>query len=316
MPEIITIGETMCAFSSRTLGLLRYSRSFEMKIAGAESNFAIGVAKLGHDCGWMSWLGEDEFGHFILNSVRAEGVDCAQVHFTEEAPTGLMFKQRVPGNETSVFYYRKGSAASRMRLCPEDIEYLKTASCIHLTGITPMLSECCQRLFEEIFELAEKNRIRISFDPNVRLKLCDTPEKLELLKGYLRRAQVILLGVEEAELLLGVKSYDAICDTLFAEGKAEIIAVKNGAKGAFVADRTERLELPPFPCKAIESVGAGDAFNAGFLSGLLEKQPLNVCGQMGAIAGALTTENIGDIEGMPLKEQMRRLLDGEAQIYR
>ena len=315
MPEIITTGETMCAFASGQ-GLLRYNRNYEMKIAGAESNFAIDVQKLGHDCGWMSKLGEDEFGHFILNSVRSEGVDCSQVHFTEEAQTGLLFKQRAAGNETSVFYYRKGSAASRMRFTDFDGDYLRSAKYIHLTGITPLLGESNRELFDQLFEMAEKEHLQISYDPNIRLKICDTPEKMELLKGYLLRAQLVMLGLDEAKLLLGETTFDGVCDRLFAEGKAEVIAVKDGARGAYVANKEERVKIEPYPCHPVEPVGAGDAFNAGFICGLLEGKPLAVCGKMGAIAGALTTENVGDTEGMPVRTQMQKLLGGESQIYR
>ena len=115
MPQIVTVGETMAAFTPGSTGFLRYVKNYEMRIAGAESNLAIGVSKLGHSAGWISCLGKDEFGEFVQNSIRAEGVDTSRVVFDPEYRTGIMFKQVRNASETSVFYYRENSAASHMR---------------------------------------------------------------------------------------------------------------------------------------------------------------------------------------------------------
>ena len=110
MPQMITIGETMAAFTPAPTGPLRYVTDYRMRIAGAESNVAIGAAKLGIDVAWVSRLGTDEFGQFIRNQTRAEGVDCRYLIFDQEHPTGIMFKETGAG-ETRVFYYRAASAA-------------------------------------------------------------------------------------------------------------------------------------------------------------------------------------------------------------
>ena len=140
MPQLITIGETMAAFTPDSVGALRYVQNFGIRTAGAESNVAVGLAKLGLEAAWVSRLGTDEFGCFIRNQLRAEGVDCSRVIYDPDHRTGIMFKETGVG-ETKVFYYRENSAASH--LCPEDVTpaLLDGVKVLHMSGITPVLSE-------------------------------------------------------------------------------------------------------------------------------------------------------------------------------
>ena len=142
MPQLITIGETMAAFTPDSVGALRYVQNFGIRTAGAESNVAVGLAKLGLEAAWVSRLGTDEFGCFIRNQLRAEGVDCSRVIYDPDHRTGIMFKETGVG-ETKVFYYRENSAASH--LCPEDVTpaLLDGVKVLHMSGITPVLSESC-----------------------------------------------------------------------------------------------------------------------------------------------------------------------------
>ena len=315
MPDLITLGETMTAFTPGAGGALRYVPDYRMRIAGAESNLAIGIAKLGGSVGWISRLGEDEFGHFTRNAIRAEGVDTQGVLFDTQHRTGIMFKETGVG-ETKVYYYRENSAASHLR--PEDIDpvYCKDAKLLHLTGITPVLSESCKQAVLHAMTLAEQNGISISFDPNIRKKLWKDTDYAPLIRDMTLRAHIVLLGLEEAEILFGTGEPDALFDVLFTQGKAQAVAIKNGADGAWVADKTLRQKLPPHPCKCLEPIGAGDAFNAGFLTGFLQGKDIVTCGRMGNIAGALATQSLGDIEGYPSAAQMNAALQGSAETYR
>lgn len=332
MPEIVTIGETMAAFTPGSTGFLRYVKDYEMRIAGAESNLAIGALKLGHSAGWISSLGKDEFGEFVRNSIRAEGVDTSRVIFDPDHRTGIMFKQVRNASETSVFYYRENSAASHLSPDMLDEEYLAQARIIHLTGITPVLGDSCRETVEAAMDLAAKHKRLISFDPNIRRKLWKDRDYVPMLRDMMFRAQIVLLGADEAGTLLGTAEPRRIMDLLFEKGQARFVAVKDGAKGAYVgsvpgrqADHREGdaasvsavfSEISAFPCSCIDPVGAGDAFNAAFLCGVLEGKDVTACGQMGAVAGALATETYGDTEGYPSKEQMEAAVKGTDVIYR
>lgn len=172
--QLVTLGETMAAFAPDRMGPLRYVSNYGIRIAGAESNTAIGAAKLGVQAAWVSRLGADEFGQYIRNQIRAEGVDCTGVTFDPAHRTGVMFKQTGSG-ETSVFYYRENSAASHM--APQDLDETVFRDCriLHLSGITPVLSDSCAETVQAAIRLAKSCGAKLSFDPNIRKKAVERP---------------------------------------------------------------------------------------------------------------------------------------------
>lgn len=309
--ELLTLGETMAALSPEEPGPLRYVRGYRARIAGAESNLAIGAVKLGHSAAWASRLGEDEFGKLVLNGIRAEGVDTSLVQFDPRRPTGLMFKEFL-GDRTRVHYYRKGSAASALGpdLLPE--EALAEVKILHLTGITPVLGESCRAAVDRAFSLAEEKNIPVSFDPNVRQTLWGDRDFAPLLRGYAERADLLLLGREEAQLLFGVGELSGFLPGLLQRG-VRAVALKDGARGALVGCREGIFPIPPFPCRPVDPVGAGDAFNAAFLCGVLEGRDFAACGRMGAAAGACAVETAGDLEGLPDRERLWRMLEDRSK---
>lgn len=315
MLDLITIGETMVAFMPEKKEFIRYAHNFEKKTAGAESNVAIGISKLGHKSGWISKLGKDEFGEFIIRELRGEGVDTSNVVKTNAYPTGIMFKQFNTGSETSVFYYRKNSAASKLTKDDIDENYIKQAKIVHISGITPALSKECKETIDYIISIAEKNNIIVSFDPNIRLKLWTKEEAKKSLIGILEKSQVILIGIEEAEILLGEKEPYAVINKLRNMG-IEKIAIKIGSKGAIVADTKDVFEIPVVKVKVVDNIGAGDAFNSGFLSGIIEQKSIKECGKMGVLMGAFAVSSFGDVEGLPDREQFDKIMNNSQEIYR
>ena len=227
MPQLITIGETMAAFTPDSVGALRYVQNFGIRTAGAESNVAVGLAKLGLEAAWVSRLGTDEFGCFIRNQLRAEGVDCSRVIYDPDHRTGIMFKETGVG-ETKVFYYRENSAASH--LCPEDVTpaLLDGVKVLHMSGITPVLSESCLAMTKAAFALAKEKGVAISFDPNIRRKLWRGQDYAPLIRELTLQSEIVLLGLDEADALFGLRDPDAIFDLLFRDGCAQYVAIKDG----------------------------------------------------------------------------------------
>lgn len=313
--DILTIGETMAAFASRYPGPLRYADSFHMRSAGAESNTAVGAAKLGLQTEWYSRLGEDEFGRFVRNRIRAEGVNCEHVVFDENRPTGIMFKEQ-SGGETKVNYYRQNSAAAAMT--PEDLqaEMFSDVKIVHMTGITPILSESCRDTTFAAFERAKKAGAAVSFDPNIRQKLWKGVDYKDMLRELALDSDILLMGLEEGAVLFGTEDKERLQELVFTRGRAKYLAIKNGKAGAFVSDGTQCFEIHPYPCHCVDPVGAGDGFNAGFLTGVLMGRPLEICGKMAGICGAMATQCVGDAEGYPDEKQMEQMLAGTEIIYR
>lgn len=303
--DVITLGETMVAFTPATNGLLRYARNFSAKYAGAESNVAIALSRLGHHVGWISKIGDDEFGKGLLSFIRGEGVDVSQVVTDPEYPTGLYFKELLHPDDVRVHYYRKYSAAST--LTPEDLneDYFAKAAYLHLTGITPALSESCYQTVHKSIELAKKHGVKTIFDPNLRKKLWSEEKARKVLVEIASMADIVLPGISEGQFLFGKKETKEIADAFLKIG-ASIVVIKLGEKGAYFAASEESGFIPGFPVKqVIDPVGAGDGFAGGFISGLLDGLSLSEAVKRGCAIGAMVTSVHGDVEGLP----DRRLLE-------
>jgi len=315
MFDVMTIGESMVVFAPIENTTIRYAHTMGKRVAGAESNTAIGLSKLGKKVGWFSRVGDDSFGEYIMHELGGHGVDTSSVIICDELPTGIMFKEPTIERETNVYYYRKGSAASAMSISDLPFEQIKQTRILHITGITPALSSSCKEAIFEIVHFAKKNHVKICFDPNVRLKLWSEEEARKTLLKLLALSDIVLLGDDEAHILLETRKPELIISKLKNLGVSKI-AIKLGDKGAVVSGENETHQIATFPTIVVDSIGAGDAFNAGFLYGVLENKSIKESGEIAAIMGACAVSTMGDIEGLPRIKQLESALNKEAKIYR
>jgi len=316
MPDVVTFGETMALFSPRETGPLRYVAEYRLKMGGTESNVAIALARLGVEVGWFSRVGDDEMGRFIVHNVRGEGVDTSRVIVDSGAPTGIFLKEISGVGTTTVYYYRHGSAASRMRPGDLDTEYLTGARWLHVTGITPALSESCLATVEEAIELGRSAGLEVSFDPNMRLKLWTVEQAREVMFPLIHRSTILLGGMEELSLLLQVDTPDAAADWALEQGLG-IAVVKLGADGALVATPSERRTIAPFTIsRVVDTVGAGDGFDAGFIAArLLDRDPWQAA-ELGNVVGAHALMVEGDYEGYPTMAEAEAFIAGRRRVER
>ncbi|MBB5323235.1 2-dehydro-3-deoxygluconokinase [Anoxybacillus tepidamans] len=306
--DVVTFGETMVLFTPDSTGLMRYANYFSRKFGGAESNFAIGLTRLGHQAGWISRVGDDEFGKAMVAFIGGEGVDVSQVKVDESAPTGIYFKELRRANDVRVYYYRKYSAASRM--VPEDLDerYIAQAKYLHITGITPALSESCYETVMHGIEIAKKHGVKIVFDPNLRKKLWPEEKARKTLLEIASKADIVLPGIDEAEFMFGQVDLEQL-GKRFLEHGASIVVLKVGAKGAYYFTGTESRLVPGFPVEQlVDPVGAGDGFASGFVSGLLDGLSLYDAVQRGNAVGAFATMVSGDVEGLPDRKELEAFL--------
>jgi 2-dehydro-3-deoxygluconokinase len=297
--DVVTIGESMVLMVPETTGPLRHVDRFRRMIGGAESNVAIGLSRLGQKAGWISRVGQDEFGRYLHHFIRGEGVDTSRVVFDADAPTGVMFKEQQVGRESKVFYYRKDSAASR--LSPHDLDpaYIGSARYLHLTGITPALSPSCRETVFQAIRLAREQAVTLSFDPNIRLRLWSPEEARDVLRTIVSQVDVVLPGLDEGKLLTGESEPEAIATHLLEHGPS-LVVVKLGAQGAYFATQDHSGTIPGVPVEqVVDPVGAGDAFAAGFLSGQLRGWTLEKSVRLANRAGASALTVKGDVEGLP-----------------
>ncbi|RII34514.1 sugar kinase [Clostridium chromiireducens] len=315
--DVLTFGESMVVFSPNNNGPIRHVHTFTKSLGGAESNVATAIAKLNHSVGWFSKVSDDEFGRFVINAIKAEGVDTSRVVVDKNRNTGILFKERYQRSNPNVYYYRKDSAASS--LSPEDLDegYIKQTKILHLTGITPALSESCRKTVYRAIEIAKENNILVSFDPNIRLKLWPVEEATKVLVDIACRADIVMPGLDEAEILLGLTDKDEVAD-YFLSKEAKIVAIKLGAEGCYIKDRKEGVKVHGYNVSDLiqDTAGAGDGFAAGFLAGYLEKLPLNEIGQYANGVGAMATLVQGDMEGYPYFDQLMEFIGKKQGIER
>lgn len=282
---------------------------FTLRVAGAESNVAVGLARLGVDARWISKLGQDELGAAVRAALEAEGVDLRWTASDPSAPTGLYFKVR-SGGRSSVIYYRAGSAASR--LGPEDVpdDALDGVGLVHLTGITLALSDGCRELVFDLARRAREHGVLVQFDPNYREALWDGPEAaLEAQRPLFGLIDWYLCGSAEASALFGVEEED-LAPAMSAAG-IERAVVRLGERGSLVMtpEGVDEVEPPSAnEAEVLDEVGAGDGFAAGFAFGLLRGWPPERRARAGHIVAVHALRGTGDWETLPRLEDVAEKL--------
>ena len=301
--RVITAGETMALVVPPSPGRLRHAASLSLSIGGAESNVAIGLARLGIPASWISVLGDDELGELVLHRLRAEGVDTSGVRRIADRATGLYIREEVAGR-LRVYYYRSGSAAATLSPNAFDPSMLQGAAFLHLTGITGALSQECAEFLPWAATTARDAGVRVSYDVNYRSRLWDPSAAQAATEALLPLIDVLFVGHDEANALWGWET-DTALEQLSKIGPSEVI-LKLGADGCAAMINGEQLTSLGFPARQLDPIGAGDAFDAGYLAATLwgwaPEKRLRAANAMGAFC----VQNLGDYEGLP----NRRELDG------
>ena len=314
MPQILTIGESMVMMVADQSDSLQFVTSYTRKIAGAESNVAIGLARLGHDVGWISAIGDDPFGTYIRNTIRGEGVDTSRVQILPDYPTGMLVKERNEIGDPKVFYYRRGSAASHITSDMVDESYFADAKILHMTGIFPALSDTCRDTLLRAVQVAKEQGALVTFDPNIRLKLWNKEEARATLLKLASMSDLIMPGRKEAEILIGTGDWDQVKEYFHNAGNRYIV-MKDGPDGAFYSHQeggevVEAGYAQGFPVRrVVDTVGAGDGFAVGLLSAIMESLSLKQAVTRGNAIGSLAVTVQGDVEGYPTRRQLEEYLE-------
>ncbi|MFJ4223547.1 sugar kinase [Microbacterium sp. NPDC089695] len=309
-PSVVTLGETMALVRATEIGSLRHTADLALGIGGAESNVAIGLARLGVATSWLGRVGDDSLGERVVREIRSERVDVRAV-LDPDAATGLMVKERPSAASTAVHYYRAGSAGSRLRPADLPERWVESAALLHVTGITPLLSESATDAVHTAIDSARAAGIRVSFDVNYRSKLAAPAVAGPILRAIAERADIVFGGEDEFSILYPEASAAEAAARLRDAGCATTV-VKLGPAGAAVVTADEVVEAEGFRIAALDTVGAGDAFVAGYLSGLLEGLATDEILRRANACGAMACLVPGDWEAAPTRRDLDRFLAGDA----
>jgi 2-dehydro-3-deoxygluconokinase len=302
--RVATVGETMAMMRSRDIGSLRHVSELVLGIGGAESNVAIGLRRLGIDVTWLGRVGDDPLGERVTREIRAEGVDVRAVVDTQ-APTGLMLKERSSASSTAVFYYRAGSAGSRLQ--PDDMPpgWIENADVVHVSGITALLSDSARDCVLTAISRAQAAGVQVSFDVNYRSTLAPVDVAGPLLRKIAENADIVFGGPEELKLLYPDSEPAEAAQRLVHGGRGEVV-LKMGADGAVVYSSDAVVEGAGFTVDVVDTVGAGDAFVAGYLSGLVQGIDVRARLHRANACGAMLCMAPGDWESSPTLSDVER----------
>jgi 2-dehydro-3-deoxygluconokinase len=309
--DVLTFGETM--LSLQTEGSVAVGAPARTTLAGAESNVAIGLARLGHRVSWAGRLGADEPARLIRRTLRGEGVDVRHATTDPDAPTGSMLRERLVADVARVHYWRTGSAASRQR--PEHLTGALTAGArvLHVTGITCALGPGPRAAVAAAAGHAREHGWTVVLDVNHRARLWSREQAARVLRPLRDRIDVVIASDDELSLLAGddlaagddgTDGEEARVAELLAAGAREVV-LKRGRDGAeLYGSGGRRIRRPAHPVPVVDTVGAGDAFCAGYLSGLLDGLPPAERLGRACTTGAFAVASAGDWEGLPHRDEL------------
>lgn len=313
--RVFTLGDALITFNPSETGPLRYVPAFTRKVGGAELNFAIGCARLGLHTKWASRLGGDEFGRVIYNFARGEGVDMEYVKFVENYPTSLNFKEIREDGSGKTFYYRYQSPI--LTLEPEDMteDLFADIDLIHLTGVFLAIDPKNLAIAKRVLAIAKDKGIKVSFDPNIRLKLWTLEQANAVYQEIFPSVDILLTGLDEIDMIIGDSAESAL-EKFAADFNIEQLVIKDGGNGAKLYRDETWYTKEAFKVTPIDTVGAGDGFDAGYVYAMLHGYSPEEALKFANGVGALVTTVSGDNEGLPYLEEVQALIRNEKIIER
>ncbi|WP_175719857.1 sugar kinase [Burkholderia anthina] len=303
-PQILALGEAMIEFNQSQPGCPEFLQGF----GGDTSNFCIAAARQGASTGFVSAIGDDPFGRLLADMWAAERVDTTYVRIDRTAPTGVYFVTH--GADGHQFdYLRAGSAASRYAVADLPRDALAAAKAVHLSGISLAISTAaCDAAFAAI-DHARRNGAQASFDTNLRLKLWPLPRARAVMREALRQTDICLPSWDDVTALTGANDRDAIVDAMLEHGP-QVVALKLGKEGAYVATPHERRVVPGFAVEAVDATGAGDCFGGAFVARIVAGDDPFAAARYANAAAALSTTGYGAVAPIPHRDAVERLMQG------
>jgi 2-dehydro-3-deoxygluconokinase len=303
MTALVTLGEAMGVMSGTETGPFAVGAAARLSFAGAEATVAIGVSRLGHPAAWIGRVGDDAVGSMVLSGLRGESVDVSGARVDPTAPTGLMLRERRTADRTRVTYYRRGLAGSRLSPADVDEQLISRARILHITGITPALSDSAAAAVRDAVRVAKSAGVTVSIDLNYRALLWSRDEASVVLRSLVPQADLVFAGPEEASLVVADDEPERMARALSAIGPA-VAVLKLGDQGALVHTAGTVFVQPAVPVTCVDPIGAGDAFVAGYLAGTLDGADPAECLRLATTCGAFAVSVAGDWEGLPRRADL------------
>ena len=315
MAKVLTIGEAMGLLIADRPGDLAEVEQFSRHVCGAELNYAVGMARLGHDVSYISKVGGDPFGRSIRAFLKDNGIHTDYVQTDEAHMTGFQMKERVLEGDPAVANIRKYTAFSFMT--PDDLQGIcwDGVTHVHTTGIPLALSPSCRQTVVALMQEARRRGVSVSFDTNLRPMLWpDTETMAGVINDASQYADIVMPGLSEGKILTGLDDEQAVAGYYLERGAKLVVIKLGGSSGTYVADREGGLYVPSYRVdRVVDTVGAGDGFAVGFTSAWLEGLSMEEAARRGAAVGAMVIQVAGDNEGLPTRDQLAAFQNEQAE---
>lgn len=310
--DVVTFGEPLFMFYANQPGNLEDVNTWSSALAGAETNVATGLSRLGHKTGFVTKLGDDSFGRFIKKTMKKENIDTSGIQVTKERGTGMYLKGKAEVGDPDIEYFREGSAASTMSLADFNEDYFKQAKLLHFTSIFAALSESNREFVFEVTKRMREMGKLVSFDPNIRRDLWEEEDMIQTINQLAEHADIMIPGCSEAQLLSGYTEYEDIAKFYLDKGVKLIVLTE--AHGAYYATNEESGFVPGYKVDAVDTVGAGDAFTVGVLSAILEELSVEEAVLRGNAIGGRQVTFEGDNDGLPTRDELTQFMSETVKI--
>jgi 2-dehydro-3-deoxygluconokinase len=309
--EVVTIGEVMLRLSVRSGDRLDSAPKFDVHMGGAEANVAAALAALGRSVAWVSVLPDNSLGRRVAAALRSLDVDIESVRWAEGARLGTFFVElSEPPRPIRVLYDRSGSAASNMTAADLPWQRIDQSRLVHVSGITPALSASCQTAVKELADRLRQSKVAFAVDVNYRAQLWSALEARRCLEEVAAGADIVVCTAEDARDVFDLDGQPGHAASALADRLgAERLVVTDGPEGAWWSEGTSSGHVPAIPATVVDRLGAGDAFTAGVIDGVLDGD-LEAGVRRGVVLGALALGTRGD-QVRTSRAEVENLLRGE-----
>ena len=306
-PAILGLGEPMIEFNQTEPGQRNYLQGF----GGDTSNAIIACARQGAPCGYITRLGDDEFGRMLLGLWQAEAVDTRGVALDPAAHTAVYFVTHgAQGHSFS--YLRRDSAASRMRADDLPRALIEGARYLHVSGISQAISATACDTVQAAISIARAAGVKVAYDTNLRLKLWPIARAREVITATICDTDYLLPSLEDLQSICGLDQPHAILDWCFAQGARNVV-LKLGRAGCIAATAQAREAIKGHAVHAVDATGAGDCFDGALLARLHAGDSLVVAARYANAAAALTTSGFGAVAPVPRRAAVEAFMSAGAQ---
>ena len=309
MAEVICMGDILVEIMRPEAGIpLNREGYFRGPFpSGAPAIFIDTVAKMDHTAAIIGGVGDDDFGHYTIDRMRADGVDCRFIHLSDRLSTGCAFVTYFEDGSRKFIFHMGNSAAAEVDI--PDISDMDDLKYFHIMGTSLADNPKFADGIVGLMRAAVKKGAKVSFDPNLRFELIRDRRVYEIIDEIVGNTAVLLQGKEELMIITGEDSVEKAIKKAFENPVLEVIALKNGSKGSIIYTRENSFESDIYTVDVADATGAGDSYAGGFIAGLLENRPLEECAKMAAACGALNCAAFGPMEGKISPEIVWKMIE-------